>query len=134
MFLVSLFRTSNLFIYINYTQILQLLNISTQIKYFSNSYVICTSNNNDISDKMNKRKFNEIKEEELASLSAIKYNKIEDKSTISGLLQESEIYIENSSKNNHPEKVFISNNNIDKDINNFFDKVLVYLEKKYKNT
>ena len=116
MILVSLFIASNLFIPNNYRTIIQLLRISMHVKYFSNSYVICTSHNNDIYKELKKRKINELeeefnefikfklnksKEEELKSTTDIKNNKIEYLTSYSSLFQETEVYSENSLESNH---------------------------------
>ena len=62
MFLVFLLKVYNLFVFYYYTPILELIKISTNIKYFSNYYVICTSLNNDIYNELRKRKINDLEE------------------------------------------------------------------------
>ena len=129
MFLMSLSRAYSLLIPNNNTQIIQLLRISTNIKYFSNSYVTCTSSKNDIYDISRKRKFNELgeefkelnefikftlneineyKDEELMSLQNKKNNKTEDSLSSSCLFQELEIYSENYLESNQQEDLYLS--------------------------
>ena len=113
MFLLSLFRVSNFFISDYNPTILDFFRISIHIKYFSSSYVTCTSQNNDTDDKSRKRKINELeeesneiikfklnesKEEELKSTRDIKNNKIKCLSSSFSLFQEPEVYSENSSE------------------------------------
>ena len=127
MILVSLFIASNLFIPNNYKTNIQLLRISMHVKYFSNSYVICTSHNNDTDNKSRKRKFNEyseFKEKKLIALPDIKNNKIEDLSCFSSLFIKSEVYSENFNKNNKQEQVHVEN-----EINGFYNDIIEYLEK-----
>ena len=102
MFLVSLFRAYNFLIPDYNTPILQLLKISTHMRYFSNSYVISTSPNNDIYKELKKRKINEL-EEELMRTTNIKNEKAKNLSSSSSLLPKSEVYSKNSLENNQLE-------------------------------
>ena len=116
MFLLSLFRVSNFFISDYNPTILEFLRISIHIKYFSSSYVTCTSQNNDIYDISRKRKFYELEEEfkefnefieltpeefneykkiELISLTNMKNSKTEDLIISSAFLQEQAVNFEN---------------------------------------
>ena len=108
MLLVSLLETSDFFISNNNTPILQLFRIFTHIKYFSDSYVVCISNNYDLVDKSRKRNFDEFNEENSLSLQQnIKNKKIEDLSRPFDFIVESEESHENPSKNNTPKQVII---------------------------
>ena len=102
MFLVFLFKAYNFFVFNYYTPILELIKISTHIKYFSNYYVICTSSNNDIYNEFRKRKINEL-EEELMRTTNIKNEKAKNLSSSSSLLPKSEVYSKNSLENNQLE-------------------------------
>ena len=131
MFLVSLFRAYNFLIPDYNTPILQLLKISTHMRYFSNSYVISTSPNNDIYKELKKRKINEL-EEELINLPDIKIHNEIDLYISSCFIPELEVNSQISSKNNQQEQISIVNNNIEEDINDFFNKILEYFKRHNK--
>ena len=136
MFLLFLFGVSNFFISDINTLIFKLLKISTYMKYFSNSYAICTNLNNDLDNVSRKRKFNEFNEaketnevkEKNESLSGIRFKSDNYLLINPNILLKPEVNSINSSKSNQPEQVSISNENIEKRINDFFDKTLRYLK------
>ena len=74
MFLVFLFRTYNFFISDNNTPNIHLLRISTHMKYFCFSNVVCNGNKHDIDDKSRKRKINELNEKESIELNKEELN------------------------------------------------------------
>ena len=126
--MLSLLETSDFFISNNNTPILQLFRIFTHIKYFSDSYVVCISNNYDLVDKSRKRNFDEFNEENSLSLQQnIKNKKIEDLSRPFDFIVESEESHENSSKISQPEQDFIEQNMIQKSINELYSKIFINL-------
>ena len=128
MFLASLFRAYNFFISYNSIPILQLFRILIHIKCFSNSYVVCTSNNYYLGFKSRKRIYREINKGEFMSLPDKKiYDGINLPIIYSGLLKELKVNFENSLKNNQEEQVSIVKNNSEKYIL-YYEAIISYLE------
>ena len=123
MFLVSLFRAYSILIYENNKQIIQLSKFLTYNKYFSNSYVICTSNNYYLDYKSRKRRYIETIKGEVICTPDFKICNNINLLIYSSFLENPEVNFESSLKNSSLEQDSIENK-----INDFYNKIIKYFE------